>query len=291
MTRSPTAPARPALRYHGGKWRMAKWIIGHMPAHKCYCEPFGGAASVLLQKAPAYIEVYNDKGRRVVQFFKVLRERPEAFIRAIELTPYSRAEFQQAHERCDDELEAARRFYILSRQGRGGPTARWNTGWRFQRAQNRGARVVEDFTDVDHLWDIAARLRMVQIECDDALPTIRRFDDPETLFYVDPPYVWSTRSKWATSNNGYAYEHELDDDGHRELAALLHTIRGMAIVSGAPGPLYDELYAGWRRVAIQERDDRNMPRTECLWLNPAAAARAPQRTIDDYLDGGVDDDG
>lgn len=109
---------RPALRYHGGKFRIAQWIINQFPEHLCYVEPFGGGGSVLLRKSPAKIEVYNDLNGGVVNFFRVLRERPADLIAAIELTPYSRKEFIQAQEPCDDPLERARRFYVWSWQGR-----------------------------------------------------------------------------------------------------------------------------------------------------------------------------
>lgn len=271
-----SAPSRSALKYHGGKWRMGAWILAHMPEHECYVEPFGGAASVLLQKRQAPVEVYNDLSRRVVSFFRVLRERPADLITAIELTPFSREEFALARQPADDELEAARRLYVLSWQGRGGPTARWNTGWRFQRTIVNRASVVATWNQTGHLYDVAARLKAVEIECDDALTVIGRYDQPETLFYCDPPYVFSSRSKWTSSKNGAAYDHEMTDDQHRQLAQLLHGIRGMAMISGRPTALYDELYAGWTCMQTTTTIDTGATVVESLWMNPRAAARAPQ---------------
>lgn len=271
-----TQISRPALRYYGGKWKLADWIIGHFPPHSCYVEPFGGAASVLLQKPRSELEVYNDAGQWVVTFFRVLRERPEALLAAIEATPYSRAEFKAARRATDDPLELARRVYILAQQGRGGLMVKRSTGWRFQR--DGGARsmsVCDDWQNVDHLRAIARRLRDVQIECDDALAVIARYDSPSTLFYVDPPYLPETRAnKW----DRMIYEAELTDADHARLAAALAEIEGMAIVSGYPSPLYERLYGGWERVqtVATVNDGEGGSKVEALWINPRAAdARLP----------------
>lgn len=270
-----SAITRPALRYYGGKWRIARWIISHFPPHVAYCEPFAGAASVLLHKAPSVLEVYNDSDHVVVTFFRVLRERTEELIRAIQLTPYARAEVKHAYQACDDEVEAARRFYVRAWQSRGGPRAQWGTGWRYQRQDNRGKRVIGDWNDTDHLWRIVARLKQVQLECGPADEVIQRFDSPDTLYYCDPPYLAETRSE-SWSRRGYAQE--MTDDDHRRLAGVLHQARGMVLLSGYRSSLYADLYRDWPVVTRETQTDNPAAgmRTECLWLSPAAAARGRQ---------------
>lgn len=71
-------PQRPVLRYHGGKWLLAPWIIGFFPPHRMYCEPFCGAASVLMRKRRAVAECINDLDERIVQVFRILERRDAA---------------------------------------------------------------------------------------------------------------------------------------------------------------------------------------------------------------------
>jgi len=87
---------RPVLRYHGGKWLLAPWIISHFGPHRVYVEPFGGAASVLMRKKRSPIEVYNDRWGTVVNVFRVLRDPATAaeLARMLYLTPFARDEFE-----------------------------------------------------------------------------------------------------------------------------------------------------------------------------------------------------
>lgn len=273
----PGMPSRPALRYHGGKWRLAPFILDHFPPHRIYVEPFCGAASILLRKEVAYAEVINDLDGEVVNFFRVCRD-PELsgrLVREIELTPFAREEFEEAYEETDDPLERARRLVILSYMGFGSNAhCRRKTGFRAN--SNRSV------TTPAHDWrawptalvEVIERLRGVVIENRDAVVAMRAHDSPVTLHYVDPPYVWDTRSQRSPSDAKYRrYNHEMTDDDHVALLNFLRDeVQGMVVLSGYPSPIYDEALPGWLRVATHAHADGAKDRTEVLWINPAAAA-------------------
>lgn len=272
-THGMAAPTRPALRWFGGKWRLAPWIITHLPPHVAYCEPYGGAASVLLRKPPAKLETYNDLHGRAVNFFTVLRSRPSELVAALTLTPYARAEYEHARQQASDPLEDARRFFVLAYQGRAGAAGAAERGrvhgWRYIRDVNgrNGSPPTAEFASLEHLHAIAARPQRVQIEHDQALTVIGRYDHPSVLFYVDPPY-WDPS---ADLHSRYAHPMATETE-HRALAEALHAVRGMVVLSGRPSDLYDRLYAGWTRTDRQALTDSGRTAIECLWHNPAAAA-------------------
>jgi len=286
MTPSPTAPTRPALRYHGAKWRLAPWILAHFPplaSHDVYVEPFGGSAAVLLRKPRSPIEVLNDLDDDVVTFFRVMRDMPDELIRRIALTPFARREWIAAGQPADDPVEQARRFYVRSYGSIAGPTAQWRSGWRRQKVLSRRAdgsgamtTAATAFADVSHLHVVADRLRGVFIEAEDALSLIRRYDHPRALFYVDPPYPAATRQRWAKT----AYAHEMTDGQHGQLAAVLNDCRGLVVLSGYNCDLYRELFPApaWSTVSREARTNGRGSATETLWLN-RAVQHAPADTL------------
>jgi DNA adenine methylase len=265
---------RPALRYFGGKWKIGQWVVNHFPSHISYVEPFCGGASVLLQKAPSMIETINDIDGNLINFFRVLRESPDELIRRLELTPYARAELRAAYETTDDRIEAARRYYVRSWQSFGG-MRKQGGGWRYCRTAARGKTVTDDWCRLEHLNSVAQRLRMTQIDSDDAISIIKRYDTSETLFYVDPPYVLSARS----DKTHIGYEHEMDDEQHLVLSQVLHSLQGMVVLSGYRCLLYDDLYGDWVRFCRQSRTISQGVGHEYLWVNNAAMSRMRQKEL------------
>ena len=141
--------------------------------------------------------------------------------------------------------------------------------------------VVEQFRNVGHFTAIVDRLLGVQIEQATALEVIARWDAERTLFYVDPPYALETRRG---SQN--LYVHEMDDADQETLAEALHAVRGMVLVSGYDGPVYQRLFGDWECVRWESRGEAQKNTTECLWLNPAAvAAQKAAAAQTDLLEG------
>ena len=269
-----SAPTRPILRYHGGKWRLAPWIIGHFPPHRVYVEPFGGAASVLLRKPRSYAEVYNDLDGEVVNLFRVLRDETLAgrLCAMLALTPFARAEFEAAYEDCDNPVERARRLVIVSFMGFGSNGHNTLTRTGFRANSNRsGTTPAHDWSNYpDALRVGVERLRGVVIESRDALDIIRQHDGPRTLHYVDPPYPHSTRDRGGRQRD---YRHEMTDNEHRALAATLRAVEGTVVLSGYACDLYDrELYPDWARVERAAHADGARDRVEVLWLNRPLSA-------------------
>ncbi|OTG78505.1 DNA methyltransferase [Acinetobacter sp. ANC 4558] len=264
----------PLIRYHGGKFRLAHWIIAQMPNHICYTEAFGGAAGVLLQKPRAYAEVYNDLDGDIVNLFEVLRDSRsrELLIEQLVLTPYSRTDFENAWEPTENKIERARRVCIRAQMGFGSAGAtKGITGFRIDTKRQYGTAQSLWSTYPDHLGIIGQRLNGVLIENRPAIQILQDHDAETTLHYVDPPYVHDTRYDGAKS--GRIYRHEMSNKEHLNLLNTLLDLKGMVMVSGYPCEMYDDMLSSWKRIETSSRISAGRGtavKTECLWINRQA---------------------
>ena len=261
---------RIAFGWYGGKFSHLDWLLPLLPRCRHYCEPFGGSAAVLLNRKPSPIETYNDIDGDVVNFFRVLRDRPEELKRAIAFTPFSREEFcfavTESQAQASD-LERARRFYIRARQARTG-LAQTATLGRWANCKNTSRTGISGVVSrwlggVEALDEIAARLLRVQIENRPAVDVIKLYDSSDTLFYCDPPYLHETRG----DKNAYGFE--MDITAHEELADVLQKVRGKVAVSGYRCDAMDRFFKGWRRFDAPKKQCHSIKqiRQECLWMN------------------------
>ena len=277
---------RQPLKWWGGKHYLAKKIIDLMPRHLHYVEPYAGGLAVLLEKDPfdkskywgskgyeqGVSEVVNDINRELTNFWRVMQDEAafQKFKRLVEAMPFSQVEWQDAEGRQHPvkalDVAAAVAFFVRCRQSRAGGFNDFSTLSRRRTRRLQNGEASAWWSCVDGLPAVHARLKRVVVLNQNALDVIRSQDGERTLFYLDPPYLPSTR---ASSGN---YRHEMSEDDHRKLLAVIKQCKGKVLLSGYPNPLYDRELSGWTRHDIQidnkaagGKSKRVM--TEAVWMN------------------------
>lgn len=250
------------LKYPGSKWRLANWIISYFPNHNNYVEPFFGSGAVLFNKQPAKNEIANDIDCNVVNLFKVIREHGLELAQLIEMTPLSREEHCNSYIalESDTNIEQARKYLVRIWQGFGGK-GNGKTAW----AHSRNGDVFRPryWSRVpNRILDIVERLKQVQFENCDALELIERCNHPDTLLYVDPPYLLSTRSS-------RHYKHEFaTEKKHLELLQLLKNHKGYSIISTYDSDLYNTELSNWAKYSERVATNAGGSRIETIYVSP-----------------------
>ena len=249
------------LKYQGAKNRLANWINSYIPKHSVYLEPYFGSGAVFFNKKRCHIETINDLNEDVVNFFRVVREKPELLCAALEMTPYSRSEYMASYtvSANDTDIEKARKFCVRCWQGFG-CSNRYQNGFKSGQQTNspNPARAFAKLPEV--ILQGAERLRGVQIENLPAIELINRYDTQDVFIYCDPPYLSGTRK-------GYLYKHEMTDDEHVELLEVLVKHPGRILLSGYDNELYNNILKGWNKVYKDTTAECGLRRTETLWMN------------------------
>jgi len=247
------------LKYPGGKSRIAEWIISFFPQHKTYLEPYFGSGAVFFNKEPSYIETINDIDGNIVNLFTVCREYPKELSAAINLTPFSRDEFERCYDQSSDQIEQARRTLVRFHQSFGTCNASCNSWRNVQKHSGPRCATMWNYLP-DLIVDCCQRLKNAQIEHYDALELIKRYDDENTLIYIDPPYLQELRKK-----NMYKYEYSLEQ--HKELLKVIKQSKSMIVISGYDNELYNAELAGWYSAEIETLAQMGKKRTEKIWFN------------------------
>jgi len=272
MPRSP-------LAWYGAKNRLAPRIVGLFPPHRTYVEPFVGGGSVFFAKPPSRVETVNDMHGDLVNFFRVLRDRRDRgrLIELVEATLWAREEYCDALVarkvgKWTSDVERAWTFLVATRQSRNG-VAKHPTDW--SRTVGRTANGASSRTSIwrnlpERLAVAGLRLQAAQIECGHWAKILDDYDSKDTLAYLDPPYLHSTRNP----RNRNSYDHEMTEVDHARLLLRLKQFKGKVVLSGYASRLYDEILYGWHRIEIEttssasnRANKKRTRRTEVLWLN------------------------
>lgn len=247
------------LRYPGSKYRIAPWICSFMPEHRVYLEPFAGSLAVFFQKPRSKIETLNDLNGDVVNFFRMLRDEPDRLREALALTPYAREEYNHAFELSDDPVEQARRFCVRCWMSFNGAN-KYKNGFRVGQTNNSPSPA-ENWKNLPKvLYAAAERLSGVQIECRPAFELIDAYRSPQTVIYIDPPYLVEGKNK---------YHIGMSKEEHVSLLEMVAHHPADILLSAYENPLYDAclLQAGWRKEYIRARKEGGRPCTETLYMN------------------------
>lgn len=267
------SPMRSILKWHGGKTYLAPRIVAMMPPHVHYVEPYFGGGAVLFAKDPEGVsEVVNDVDGDLTNFWRVLRSDTlfEQLRHRLEATPFSEERFDDSsYWTADDRLVVrACRFFVRVRQSLAGRQKAFAPLSRTRTRRGMNEQAAAWLTAVDRLPEVHARLRRVVILNRDALDVIREQDGPDTLCYLDPPYLSETR----TSPD--VYRHEMTEDDHQELLTTLvcDRLEGRVILSGYRSEMYDKVLHRWTRVDFPVPNhaaggDCKRTMTECVWCN------------------------
>ena len=262
---------------------MAHHIVSLIPKHMVYVEPFAGSCAVLFKKPyPAvtniehYREVINDTDKDLINFFTVLRDNGEALCEKLALTLYSEEERRRAKVIEGNDLERARRYYVQVMTSFGNkPHAGWKRGCKKENF------AMTWYNKVNALPQYIDRMRHVAIACDDALKVMDQFDSPQTLFYLDPPYINTDQQHY----KGYTREH------YEQLLDKMHHVQGACLLSNYPQPdiTYPDDWLEYRFRAVSTVAGTNdkvakqgSARTECVYYKPRTGklGAAEQRVYD-----------
>lgn len=247
------------LNYPGSKWKMADLIIDQMGSHNTYVEPFFGSGAVFFNKSRVKVETINDIDGRIVNFFRVCRDYPEQLIAKVLLTPHSREEYLNSYQVSPDPIEDARRLMVRCWQAIGAKTSD-RTGWRSIIDYNGPDTANEWATVWMKIEEVAYRLKGVQIEKQDAVKLLNRYNREDVLTYVDPPYLLKTRTN-------RLYQHEYSNEDHMTLLELLRNFKGKVILSGYQSDMYDIALPNWYKICHDSTAESGAKRLEVIWMN------------------------
>lgn len=233
------------FKWVGGKSHIRKRIISLLPPHDCYVEVFGGAAWVILAKPPSKVEVLNDIDGDVINFFRVIKEQPDAFLASFKWELVSRQEFERLYKLSPaslDPLARAHRFYYLIMACWGGELH----NPRFQTSitdSGHGNRLIGAIKHLEErIMPVYLRLQTVILEQLNWRECVERYDREQTVMYLDPPYP----------GNNCNYQFNMrDTKSHQELASRLRNMKARFVLTTYNLPESWKLYEGFYITPVQ----------------------------------------
>lgn len=221
--------SKPIIPWIGGKRKLADHILPLFPRHKCYVEPFCGAAALFFLKPPSEVEVLNDVHGELVNLYRIVKHHLEELYKQFKWALTSRQNWQWLQATPPETLtdvQRAARFLYLQKLAFGGKVESQSFGTATTSRPRFNLLTLEQDLTEAHF-----RLTNTTVEHLDWQEVVRKYDRAHTLFYCDPPY-WKTE--------GYGVEFGWEQ--YLALAELARTIQGQMIISINAHPEIRELF-------------------------------------------------
>ena len=217
------------VRYVGGDTFLLPYLARMVPAHHAYVEVFGGSASLLLNKPPSRVEVYNDLDGNLVNLFRVVRDRYAEFVERLRWLLASRRQYYEFLKALrtggiDDPVERAVAYWYVMMLGYAG---KFGGGLGFGPRRNMARDL---WAALERLALIHRRLRNVVIEQLDFREVLKRYDTERTFFYLDPPHLYLSTE--ADRGRDY-YAVGFTDKDYMDLLAHLERLKGKWLLKQA----------------------------------------------------------
>jgi DNA adenine methylase len=281
----------PPLKCHGGKFYLAQQILGLMPPHLHYVEPYFGSGAVLFARDPAdrrlwwpgltsdgrkaegVSEVVNDLDGHLINFYRVLKDPDlfEEFRRLVDLTQFSETEWNDSREllaaSAGGDVGRAVALFVLIRQSRQALRKDFATPVRTRLRDGGQDHTSAWKSAVRGLQDAHERLQRVMVLCRPGLQVIQQEDTERTAMYLDPPYYPGAR----TAPRAYG-RYEMTVRDHEELLDTIKQCRSKILLSGYPNELYNRVLASWNGHPFDLPNNASGSRTkdretEMVWCN------------------------
>jgi DNA adenine methylase len=248
------------ISWPGGKRLLANRIVEMFPEHTCYASAFAGALWDLFKKQLSECEVVNDINHDLINFYKVIKEKPYQFLLEMQWDLISRkAHFDYNADLKKDDLtdvERAKRFFYVLKTSFGSQGRTY--GYVKTDHPKLNLVNIEEIIIATH-----NRLKRVNIECLDWREFIPKYDSLKTLFYLDPPYHCETSKR--------VYVQAFTDEDFKAFRDCLKGVKGMFLLSLNDDEFIRELF---RDFTIEE--------VETLYTLSGSPKKAKEILIKNY---------
>lgn len=258
------------LPYIGGKNRLANQIVALLPRHTTYVEPFAGGAQVFFHKQSSRVEVLNDLDGEIVNFFRVCQWHHEELVRHLRYCLASRR-LHELLSACNPatltDVQRAGRFFYLQKNSFGGLVLRQRFHYAVVQRPNYHPGRVPEIIERAH-----ERLQGVQIESLPYEQILEKYDRPEVVFYIDPPY-WGPK----------LYRFNFSEQDFIGLESRLHRIRGRFVLSLNDRPETRKLFGRFHilplRIAYSAQRSVGKTYSELLITNFKPSSSGAQTVV------------